>query len=120
MAERAKDQARGRIQAETRGITIALQAAADVRFISLESEKDSYAEGETVVLKFAIRNVGDTPAEPGLLVVDTDTGQRLVTYSTSTLQPNQSFTSSPPHMKVGAMPNHDWRLTVSAYRLVAP
>lgn len=119
MAVRSRGQEKKGVLAETRDITIALQAAADIRFISLESEKEMYAEGEMVVLKFSIRNIGDTPAEPNILVVDTATGARLVTYSTPILSPNQSFTSSPPHIEVGAMPNSDWVLTVSAYRLVA-
>jgi hypothetical protein len=106
------------LQSETRNITVRLLAPADIRFISVGTEKEEYAEGETVRLTFTIMNRGAGRADnPAIRVEDTDTGQGLVSITTRGLNPDEQFTAVPPYPTVGSMPNHDWRLTVIARNL---
>lgn len=96
---------------ETRSVTIALAAGAGVfNFTLLEPVQASYKEGDSVYVKYTVKNNGTLSSGASIVVKDTATGATLTSYSVSEIPPGYSFTTTGSHAYVGKMPNKNWSL----------
>ena len=113
--------AQGEVASETKTITIKRTAAlADFAFDAwnppwelweVKPVKSEYAEGESVYVKYCVKNIGETAGKASITVKDITTGSTVTTYSLAQLAPNYRFKTSGSHAYVGKMPNRDWRLS---------
>jgi hypothetical protein len=97
---------------ETKNLTVnALAGAGSFNFTTLAPVKSEYAEGESVYVKYAIKNNGSAPSGAGIVVIDRDTGTKLQTYVIPEMQPGYTFSTTGSHAYVGKMPNKNWNLS---------
>jgi len=110
----------GSVAAETRTITVTLALAADMQFIAWDLPfelreilvKDingnEYSEGVIVKVKHKVKNFGNTPSIATVTVKDVDTGETVTSYVSTTINPDDLWTSD--GVTIGPMPAHDWNL----------
>lgn len=96
---------------ETRSVTIALAVGAGLfNFTLLEPVQASYKEGDSVYIKYTVKNNGTVDSGASIVVKDAVTGATITSYSISPLPPGYSFTTTGSHAYVGKMPNKSWAL----------
>lgn len=109
---------------ETKTLTISLEEAPvgepDMRFAAYDppwelreilAKKTEYAPGETVRVKYRVKNVGGGEGVATIVIKDADTGKTLQTYLTDKIEPGFSWKTSDVGATVGGMPSKDWRLS---------
>ena len=97
---------------ETKNITVNLVAgAANFNFTLLEPVKSAYNAGETVYVKYTVKNIGNAPSAGQVVVRDIDTGATIATNTIPELAPGYSFATSGSHANSGIMPNRNLRLS---------
>ena len=111
---------------ETKTLTIRLAEVAppvgepDMRFNAYNppwelreilAKKTEYAPGESVRVKYKVKNVGDAEGVGTVVIKDADTGATLQTYLSGTLAPGYSWRTADVGVEVGKMPAKDWRLS---------
>jgi len=69
-----------------------------------------YAEGESVYVHYAVKNVGNVPGAGVIEVKDLDTGALVTIYNVPELPIYGMFKTVAPGAYVGKMPSSDWRL----------
>lgn len=101
---------------DTKNITINLVAAGVANFVFTSGPapvKSEYMEGETVYVKYTVKNNGTAAGAFEVNVTDRDTGQKSrVAYGTS-LEPGYSFVTTGSHVNIGKMPNKQWNLSIA-------
>jgi len=95
--------------ADSRTLTIPLGAGV-FAFTVLEIVDPYYAEGETVKVRYVVRNNGNVAAIAKIVVTDADTGSAITTYTTSLVPAGEAYGTVEPHATVGAMPNKEWKV----------
>lgn len=96
---------------ETRSLTITLAAGAgNFAFTQLEPVQTSYKEGDSVYVKYTVKNNGTLDSGASIVVKDATTGATITSYSIGSLPPGYSFTTTGSHASVGKMPNKSWAL----------
>ena len=96
---------------ETRSVTIALAAGAGAfNFTQLEPVQASYKEGDSVYVKYTVKNNGAVASGASIVVKDAVTGATLTSYSIPDIAPGYSFATTGSHVYVGKMPNKNWSI----------
>ena len=96
---------------ETRSLTVTLTAGVgNFAFTQLEPVQSSYKEGDSVYVKYTVKNNGTIASGASIVVKDAATGATITSYSVSEVPPGYSFATSGSHAYVGKMPNKNWAL----------
>lgn len=110
---------------ETKTLTIPLSEAppagqANMRFAAYDppwelreilAKQTEYEEGESVYVKYRVKNIGDAAGIATITIKDVATGGVLKTYTTPSIDPGYSWKTLDAGVAVGPMPNRDWSLS---------